>query len=64
MKSISQQVWEKYPRTKREKEGCRTEKERMKAIRIQYKKRLEYMAKETGTVKPNSGGVSIRTSTR
>ena len=37
---IKKEVFNKYPRTEKEKQGCRQEIERMRFIRDQYAKRL------------------------
>lgn len=40
-KEIRRMVMFKYPRTEKEKQGCRLEIERMKGLRNEYRKRLE-----------------------
>jgi hypothetical protein len=39
-KEIRREIYRKYPKTEKEKQGCREEMARMKFIRDQYAKRL------------------------
>lgn len=37
---IEKMVYDKYPTTKKERQGCQQEKQRMEALRREYRKRL------------------------